>query len=374
MTGVVVVAATARYSDPFDWVGPNLSSNTLLVYPAANYAGTSVSGFCTPQSCFKGPPPGPKMSVAQFDKIAHQVATAIGATGVVPLYEASASLNRTTAGRNFTGNVYVATPSLLALYHIAPGSIDPHALVLTSRPGLPGVSSQLALSYGDAVTNPNFDNGVAGPCPPGYCTSPQIQEVGALPTGTSAPNTVLTMHAVHSLHLSMSVQAYLLTTRGSLTTLQKQTARVTAASTGSTIETANSFASLNEVLAWSIGAGLLLALGVLAMTVGLIRSETASELRVLTATGASRRTRRNLTGVTAATLGFVGAVLGVATAFALVAAFLSQNNGANLSELTENLPIRPVGIMVLGLPLLAGIGGWLFAGREPRGIGRQPIE
>ena len=60
---------------------------------------------------------------------------------------------------------------------------------------------------------------------------------------------------------------------------------------GAVIETANSFASLNEVLAWAIAAGLLLALGVLAMTVGLIRSETASELRVLTATGASRRTR-----------------------------------------------------------------------------------
>jgi hypothetical protein len=57
-----------------------------------------------------------------------------------------------------------------------------------------------------------------------------------------------------------------------------------------------------------------------------------------------------------------------------VAAFLAQSNGANLSELTEILPIRPVGIMVLGLPLLAGIGGWLLAGREPRGIARQPIE
>jgi hypothetical protein len=30
--------------------------------------------------------------------------------------------------------------------------------------------------------------------------------------------------------------------------------------------------------------------------------------------------------------------------------------------------------MLLGLPLLAALGGWLFAGREPRGISRQPIE
>ena len=34
------------------------------------------------------------------------------------------------------------------------------------------------------------------------------------------------------------------------------------------------------------------------MTVGLIRSETAGDLRTLTATGAGARTRRALTGVT----------------------------------------------------------------------------
>jgi glutamate mutase epsilon subunit len=35
------------------------------------------------------------------------------------------------------------------------------------------------------------------------------------------------------------------------------------------------------------------------MTIGLIRSETASDLRTLTATGAGSVTRRNLTAVTA---------------------------------------------------------------------------
>ena len=34
VTGVVVIAATARYSDPFDWVGPNLSSNVGHGLPA----------------------------------------------------------------------------------------------------------------------------------------------------------------------------------------------------------------------------------------------------------------------------------------------------------------------------------------------------
>ena len=46
------------------------------------------------------------------------------------------------------------------------------------------------------------------------------------------------------------------------------------------------------------------------MTVGLIRSETARDLRTLAATGAGARTRRALTGVTAGVIGFLGGALG----------------------------------------------------------------
>ena len=97
------------------------------------------------------------------------------------------------------------------------------------------------------------------------------------------------------------------------------------------------------MLGWSILIGLLIALGVLAMTVGLIRAETSGELRVLTAAGASRRTRRALTSITAGTLGLVGGVLGIVTAYLLVGAFLANNFSGNLSELTWNLPLRPLG-------------------------------
>jgi putative ABC transport system permease protein len=233
----------------------------------------------------------------------------------------------------------------------------------------------LALVYGQAWTNPTFGNGNIGPCPPGYCApDPSTEYVGQLPTGTSAPNTVLTMHAVRSLHLSLTLTQFQLTTPQNLTALQKQTARTLATTSNGAIETANSFASLNEVLEWAIGAGLLLALGVLAMTVGLIRAETASELRVLTAAGAGRRTRRTLTAVTAGTLGFVGAVLGIVTAYLLVGAFLATSVRDNISELTGNVPLRPLGVMVLALPIVAALGGLCFAGREPRGIAHQPIE
>ena len=63
------------------------------------------------------------------------------------------------------------------------------------------------------------------------------------------------------------------------------------------------------------------------------------------------------------------------TAYLLVGAFLLRATSATTSrELTENVPVRPLGIMLLGLPLLAALGGLCFAGREPTGIAHQPIE
>jgi putative ABC transport system permease protein len=373
MTAVVVIASTARFSDPFDYVGPNLASNVVQVYPPLP-SGSVTFAPCPTGECTQKPSPVAHPTETFF-ATAKEISRTIGATSSLTLYQADASLVRTTSGRGFSGQVYVATPALLAHYGIAPGSIRPDAMVLSSRPTLPGAGG-LALIYGEGN---NAGPGQYGPCPPGYCVpNPVVQAESKLPPGTSAPNTVLTMHAVRSLHLRLSsAQAIVLTTHSALTTQQKNAARVIAASTGAagaSIETASSFASLNEVLGWAILLGLLVALGVLAMTVGLIRAETSSELRVLTAAGAAPRTRRALTSVTAAALGFVGAVLGIVTAYLLVGAFLADNFSDNLSELTNNLPIRPLGAFVLGLPLLAAAGGWLFSAREPAAIGRQPLE
>ena len=114
----------------------------------------------------------------------------------------------------------------------------------------------------------------------------------------------------------------------------------------------------------------MIALGVLAASVGLIRSETARDLRTLTATGASTTTRRTITAATAAALGLLGAVLGMA--FALVASLVWAH--ASLSALFGDVPLTDVLILLIGLPLIAAAGGWLLAGREPPLIARQPIE
>jgi putative ABC transport system permease protein len=108
----------------------------------------------------------------------------------------------------------------------------------------------------------------------------------------------------------------------------------------------------------------------LAMTIGLIRSETAGELRTLTATGAGGRTRRAITAATAGALGFLGAILGTAVAYLATAAFFR-------SELTERMahpPTIDLLLILVGLPVLAAVGGWLFGGRQPAAMARQPIE
>ena len=114
----------------------------------------------------------------------------------------------------------------------------------------------------------------------------------------------------------------------------------------------------------------MIALGVLAASVGLIRSETARDLRTLTATGASATTRRTITAATAAALGLLGAILGIA--FAVVASLVWAHGG--LSALFGDVPLADAAILLVGLPLAAAAGGSLFAGRRPPAIARQPIE
>ena len=123
--------------------------------------------------------------------------------------------------------------------------------------------------------------------------------------------------------------AWLIQTPKALTPLQVDSARRVAAAAGLTIETKDSAPSLGQVRNDATVAGVLVALGVLAMTIGLIRSETAGDLRTLTATGASARTRRNITGATAGALGLLGALLGTVVA----------GNPANNVALTTN-PFR----------------------------------
>jgi putative ABC transport system permease protein len=116
-------------------------------------------------------------------------------------------------------------------------------------------------------------------------------------------------------------------------------------------------------------AGLLVALGVVAMTVGLVRSDAARDLHVLAATGATSGTRRTLTAATAAGLAVLGVILGTAGAYLGLAASFARDLGALFP-----IPVAHLAVIVVGLPLLATTAGWLVSGRTVADIARQPLQ
>jgi len=197
-------------------------------------------------------------------------------------------------------------------------------------------------------------------------------------SGTSAPNTLITEHAISVLHAqsSVSFSSWLITTPSVLTASDIRGVDALAAADNMTVETKNDEPSSWEVVNWATFAGIALALAVLAMTIGLLRSETASDLRTLAATGASRNKRRSITASTAGAMAVLGAVLGTAGGYLTCASIFRTSNLAGQSLWTNlsAMPTRNLLIILVGMPLVATLGGWLFAGRQPPMVSRQPME
>jgi putative ABC transport system permease protein len=116
--------------------------------------------------------------------------------------------------------------------------------------------------------------------------------------------------------------------------------------------------------------GILVALSILAMTVGLLRSEASGDLRTLTAVGATGTIRRNITAATAGVLAFLGALLGTLGAYLVLATGYMSDPADSLVP----VPVIHLLVIALGAPIAAGIAGWLLAGQQPPTLARQPIE
>jgi putative ABC transport system permease protein len=197
-----------------------------------------------------------------------------------------------------------------------------------------------------------------------------IAQNASLPSGTSAPNTVITEQAVQKYHLGENLDGWLIETPQPLTAGQINAARQIAVTAGVSVETKSGELGLSEISDGATVLGLVIALGVLVMTVGLIRSETAGDLRTLAATGASRTTRRTITGATAGALGLLGAVFGTLAAAVAGVAWARSS----LSVTFGDVPTGDLLALLVGLPVVAAVGGWLLAGRQPALITRQPLE
>ncbi|HTS99195.1 MAG TPA: FtsX-like permease family protein [Streptosporangiaceae bacterium] len=351
----IALLATNRYTDGLDYVGPNLPHDQIIVYTPGNNAGASSARVL----------PTAKQDAAGRATAA-SIAAALGTRDVLalqtPVAPTDVALSRVGSAAQDTIDLYAATPALLRHYGIKPGAILPTTAVITSRPGLAGTSNLLLASGNWLSQNPTNIRNIP---------TPQIQTFASLPSDVSDPNLLVTEYAVRVLRMRVATVAWLIQAPRALTPLQVDSARRVAAAAGLTIETKNSQPSLDQVRNDAAAAGVLVALGVLAMTIGLIRSETAGDLRTLTATGASGRTRRNITGATAGALGLLGALLGTAVAYLAVFAYTWHEVILGEASL---FPGPDLLLVLVGLPLLAAAGGWLFAGRQPPAIAHQPLE
>jgi putative ABC transport system permease protein len=254
-------------------------------------------------------------------------------------------------GTAFYGNesvhVYVLTPELLAKFAIAPASIAADTDLVTSRANLNGYE----------LIPIRASNWV-----------PVVQR-SDLPTYSSDPTTLITGTAMGDLGLTAVPTGWLLTFDGNVTAAQSAKARTLAAESALSVETRPTQADLAPLRLAVTSGGIALALAVLAMTVGLIRSETAPDLSTLAATGASSSVRRTITAATAGSLGLLGGLFGTAGAYITLVAWYRRD-----PSVLSPAPLTAILAVVVGLPIVAWAVGWLLGGREPQSLARRRLE
>ena len=352
----VAVGATAGHVSENERTGGNLPPNQLLVHVRPDGGPVSVQTPAQLQAAQAAveamAAPLHARAVVPLDAAFNPAAPDAPGLGGGAGGKASAGLVKPiteSGGRpaySFAGRLYVATPAVLQHYRIDPAAIDPAADVISSH-DLTGV----LLASGTR-----------------QIVAPTVQRL-PLPKYSSAPNALLTTHGMQARGLQATRAAWLVETPSDLTAAQIDSAEKTAAVAGLSVESRPSEASLTRLRNIATGLGVLVAIAVLAMTVGLIRSETAGDLRILSAAGASSTTRRTLTGVTAGALAVLGAVLGTAGAYAAMVAWYHDH----LHPLSQP-PAVNLAVILVGLPVVAAAAGYLLAGRQPPVIARQPLE
>ncbi|MFG1810841.1 FtsX-like permease family protein [Streptomyces sp. NPDC049040] len=247
--------------------------------------------------------------------------------------------------------LYVATPAAAREFGLgAAAAAAPDAEIISSTPG----SEQLTL----IGTGRRDQDG---------STARTVHTAGS--AYTSAPRSFLTPGAVQAHGLRTIAVGWLITAKHGLTADDRSSARDLAAAGGMSTEVRDRQSGLRTVRLASVGAGAALALGVLAMTVGTLRAESADDLRTLTATGATSGNRRALTAATAGALALAGTVLGTFGAYLVLLCAYSDDLGP-----LAHIPVVPLIMAFPGIPLLAAAAGWLSAGREPPGLARRMPE
>jgi putative ABC transport system permease protein len=283
---------------------------------------------------------------AAFDP-AEEVDTTFGGRPTITLADYT-DLGGMSGWRDLT-LVYVAVPEILERYGINLNAVDPAIEIFTVETA----EIRFVGTSHEPGTGPEM---VAN-----------LERIS--PTYSSLPGSFITEEALQQRGWEATPVRWLIETDAPLSEEQIATARQLAADAGLTIESRDHQEGLLALRSNATVVGLMLALGILAMTVGLIRNEAMGDLRTLTATGATSSIRRTLTAVTAGALALFGALLGT---FGAYLAFIA-GYATDISVLSH-VPVLNLLLIIVGIPLIAVIAGWLLAGREPPAIARQPIE
>jgi putative ABC transport system permease protein len=265
----------------------------------------------------------------------------------------------------YESRLYIATPALLRYLGIDQAEVDPNTDFLIDN----SVRT-------DELVTVRFETATRGEPRLIRRAVTNIQKIDSRklfgsPKGETgmAPTSFITLDGLRRRGWKQLPSGWLVEPSRPLTSEQVSDARDLAAAGGLAIETRRESTSFTTLIAIATAAGALLALAILAMTVGLIRSESAGDLRTLTATGATSRIRRTLTAATAGGLAFLGALLGVAGAYVMLTATYHDK-----LDYLGRIPALYLVLMVVGIPVAAAAAGWLLAGREPPTIARAVIE
>ena len=374
----VAAVVTATAAENASGLG-NLASNQLLVWTRADDAPDGVSPFYTQDENDDGFSPFiPAWSTADVQELQHDVdaiAALLDDPKVTTLDVASdpdidpdpsiggriavTLAQPTDIGYLDVALVYVATDVLLRRYGVDPQDAATGADVLTVP-----LSERIPNSAREVIVSDDlyFANLAGSPQP--------VIDIRLLPgRHTSLPGSLITHAELRLRGWEPARVGWLVESSEPLTAETLLAARAIAADAGLLIEVRRHEPDFTTERWAATGIGMLLALGILAMTVGLIRSQATGDLRTLTATGATSGIRRTLTGATAGALAFLGAALGVVGAYAALAA-------GYFTDLSALSPVPAANLIAvgLGIPAVAAGAGWLLAGREPPVITRQAME
>ena len=277
-----------------------------------------------------------------------------GDTQVLPTIELTRQVGRKSYRSQ--SQLYVATPAVLEYLGIDPATVKPGTDFLLDR----SVKA-------DQLVIPSLRSRKVF-----RVTNVQKIDVGRHLFGADSgryPANFITLNGLRRHGWKQIPAGWLLESSRRLTSGQIADARDAAAKAGLTIEVRRKKSTPTEVMAIATAVGALLALAILAMTVGLIRGESAGDLRTLTAAGATSGIRRTLTATTAGALALLGALLGIAGAYIALAATYHDDLGY-----LSDVPLLYLTLAVVGVPICAAVAGWLVAGREPPTIARSAIE